>query len=322
MFHHGLSNIDDSVFEPIVKEANDAIIVAEENEKTGPGFHIVYINEAFTRIFGYAADEALGKSPRMLQGRDTCADTIREISTTVHRGGSIHRRIQNYDKFGQSVWVDVNIVPLHSDAANIRRFAAIERDVTKEVEYERQLAELAFADSLTALGNRRHFDSILDQEISRSARSGVPLCLGIIDIDHFKAVNDTWGHQIGDRVLIAVAKAIKQSVRNYDYVARIGGEEFAVVLPGAAQSDGVRIIARTCAGIRSRARVGVDDQTVSVTCSAGITSLAAAHDTAESLVARADRALYGAKNSGRDRVVEIIPEPAPEPAVELHDVSA
>jgi diguanylate cyclase (GGDEF)-like protein len=210
----------------------------------------------------------------------------------------------NYCKNGRPVWVDANIVPLPSHDGLIRRFAAIEREVTAEVHREHHLEELAFADPLTKLANRRFFEQTLERELSRAHRTQQPFCLGILDIDHFKAVNDTWGHPVGDRVLIAVANAVHQAVRVYDYAARIGGEEFAVILPGAARSDGLGIVNRVREYVHTSATVAVENQILSVTCSAGLTSLAAG-DTIESLMLRADRALYLAKDGGRDRVCEI-----------------
>jgi diguanylate cyclase (GGDEF)-like protein/PAS domain S-box-containing protein len=302
------------MFERIVNQANDAIIVAEFDPRGGRGFKITYANEAFTRIFGYSKDDAIGQSPRMLQGPDTSPDTIKEISRTVHRGEAIRRRVLNYCRDGQRVWMDVNIVPLPSPDGQIRRFAAIERDITLEVGHEHHLEELAFGDPLTKLGNRRYFDQTLVREMSRARRSGQPLSLAILDIDRFKAVNDAWGHPIGDRVLVAVAHAILQTVRTYDHVARIGGEEFVVLLPGAYLIDAEQITERICAAIRDEAYVVTDGRTVSVTCSVGLTSMLHPTEKPADLTLRADRALYLAKRDGRNRIVTLDHEPGPETA--------
>ena len=292
------------MFEQIVAEASDAIIVAEVNPDTGPGFRIVYSNRAFTHIFGYSCEEVRGKSPRMLQGPGTCGETVREISTIVHAGKSIRRRILNYTKAGQPVWVDLNIVPLSLPNDPIRRFAAVERDVTNDVERERQLEVLAFADPLTKLANRRYFDQTLERELSRARRHRVPLSLAMLDIDRFKFVNDTWGHPVGDRVLIAVARSILRSVRNYDFVARVGGEEFTVLLPGASLTHAEQVVERVCADVHTHAHAVVDTQTIMVTCSAGLTDLGEIDDK-ETIVSRADRALYAAKSEGRNRVMSL-----------------
>ncbi len=309
------------MFEPIVNQANDAIIVAEFDPEAGPGFKITYANEAFSRIFGYSREEAIGRSPRMLQGPQTSADTIKEISSAVHSGGAIRRRILNYSRSGDQVWVDVNIVPLPSPGGRISRFAAIERDITTEVGHEQHLEELAFGDPLTKLGNRRHFEQTLVREMSRSRRAGQPLSLALLDIDHFKAVNDTWGHPVGDRVLVAVSGAMSQAVRTYDHVARIGGEEFAVLLPGASLTDARMVVERICAAIREGAKVACDGHTVSVTCSAGLAALAYPDDKPEDLTLRADRGLYMAKNSGRNRVV-VFAECGAEIAGGEHELAA
>jgi PAS domain S-box-containing protein len=112
------------MFDRIVQHAIDPIIVAEIDPKAGPGFRIIYANEAFSRIFGYAAEEMLGRSPRMLQGPETCAETIEEISNVIHRGMTIRRRILNYTKAQQPVWIGVSIVPLDSPDGKVRRYRA------------------------------------------------------------------------------------------------------------------------------------------------------------------------------------------------------
>ena len=289
------------MFEQIVAEASDAIIVAEVGPNLGPGFRITYCNKSFTRLFGYSLEEVLGKSPRMLQGPDTCAETIKEVSSIVHAGRSIRRRILNYTKAGQAIWVDVNIVPLSLPGDPIQRFAAVERDVTNDVEREHRLEALAFADPLTKLANRRYFDQTLERELSRARRQRLPLSLAMLDIDRFKFVNDTWGHPVGDRILVAVARSILHSVRNYDFVARVGGEEFTVLLPGANLADGVHVVERICADVHAHAHAIVDTQTIMVTCSAGLTAVGDIDDP-ETIVRRADRALYTAKSEGRNRV--------------------
>jgi diguanylate cyclase (GGDEF)-like protein/PAS domain S-box-containing protein len=296
------------VFDRIVKEANDAIIVAEIKPEAGPGFRIIYTNDAFTRIFGYSSEDVMGRSPRMLQGPETCAETIREISSVIHGGRSIRRRLLNYTKAGQPIWVDVNIVPLPTYDGQVRRFAAIERDVTSDVHRERQLEELAYADPLTKLANRRYLERVLDGELSRARRFRSPLSLAILDLDRFKFVNDTWGHPVGDRVLVAVARSILHSVRRYDHVARMGGEEFAVLLPGTTLPEAADVIRRICADVRAHGHVIVGSQTIMVTCSAGISSFGDAQDTVEKVISRADQALYTAKNMGRNRVAILEPD--------------
>ena len=288
------------MFEQIVNEANDIVLVAEIGDEA-PGFRIAYINEAFCRLFGYSRTEVLGKSPRILHGPQTSLATIDEISAVVHQGGSIRRRVLNYTKSGEPVWVEVNIVPLAAAVGGRPRFAAIERDVSAEVEREHGLELLAFTDPLTKLPNRRHSDDVIRRELSRGVRTQAPVSLAMLDIDHFKAVNDAWGHYVGDQVLVAVAGAIRDAIRDFDHAARVGGEEFLVMLPGTDLTNAFRAIERVCAAISSRG-VRVGNQMIRVTCSGGVACSTGPNETVTSLMQRADRALYSAKKGGRNQV--------------------
>jgi len=289
-------------FEHIVSKANDIVMVAEVGEADGR-FRIAYVNEAFSKAFGYTSKEAIGQSPRMLQGPETDETVIDEISSAVHDGRQIRRRLLNYSKNGDRVWVEVNIVPLASMEQRVTHFAAIERDVTADVMREVALEDLALTDPLTKIGNRRFFDQTLDRELARCRRTQAPLALAFVDLDHFKSVNDVWGHQAGDKILSSFAVAAHRSVRVYDYLARIGGEEFAVILPGAGADGAVSVMERMCATVRATKFAVTEDKSIRVTCSAGIASFAPTTDSLESFLERADRALYQAKLAGRDRVV-------------------
>lgn len=172
---------------------------------------------------------------------------------------------------------------------------------------ETKLVELATTDSLTGLLNRREGFRRMTAECSRAYRSGSPLCVMMLDIDHFKSINDTWGHQSGDNVLVALAGILKNTLRISDIVCRYGGEEFLVVLPETSL-DNLKILAE-----RLRGRVESQDfetdggKPLKVTISVG---LAASHgeEDCDQLVGRADTALYRAKGNGRNRVCVMEPE--------------
>lgn len=175
-----------------------------------------------------------------------------------------------------------------------------------------KLYELSITDDLTGLHNRRHFKHILRREISRSVRHGVDLCLGIIDIDHFKMINDTNGHETGDRVLRALADVFNAAFRKCDITGRIGGEEFAVLLP-ETDLDGAMLVTD-----RFRERVEQEsgrllDGVGTFTVSIGITQRAVDTDDIDSLMKQADQALYRAKREGRNRVCVYSPEDADSP---------
>jgi diguanylate cyclase (GGDEF)-like protein/PAS domain S-box-containing protein len=290
-------------FRSVVDSAADAVIVIEV-DPADAGSRIVYVNPAFTRLTGYSAGEAVGKSPRMLQGAETSAEAARAISAAIHSGGAIRRRLLNYRKDGRIFWVEISIAPLPGGDRHPGLFAAIEREVTDEIRRERELEALASADPLTRLLTRRAGDAFLAREFARARRNGLAMALAILDIDHLKSVNDRYGHHVGDRVLSAFADVLRETLRSYDCAARIGGDEFMVVLPGTDRADALQVVDRVLAGVRRKSRVAVDHHRVGITCSAGLTSLGSGDRSAQALLRRADRALYLAKREGRDRLCE------------------
>jgi two-component system cell cycle response regulator len=167
----------------------------------------------------------------------------------------------------------------------------------------RELRELATRDALTGLLNRRAFDAVLAEEVDRARRLGHPLTLVILDLDHFKTINDTHGHAAGDAVLVAAAKVLEAEVRSIDRVARIGGEEFAVVLMETGADEGLIVARRLVDRVRARTVTLESGVSLNFTASAGVAALPAYGEPETTLPAAADKALYAAKNAGRDRAV-------------------
>jgi len=174
------------------------------------------------------------------------------------------------------------------------------REIDRRAEAESKLEEMATTDALTGLKNRRKFDTVIDSEWRRAMRQKAPIALLMIDADHFKAYNDTFGHQAGDQVLVGIAICISDSVsRAGDCAARYGGEEFAVLLPNTSATDAFKV----AEAIRGKVQGWSDDQTAS-TVSCGIASLVPAIGMDWTvLVAAADKALYAAKAGGRNQSV-------------------
>ncbi|WP_293857719.1 GGDEF domain-containing protein [Steroidobacter sp.] len=160
---------------------------------------------------------------------------------------------------------------------------------------------LSTIDALTKIPNRLAYEKRIDEELNRWRRFGQPICLAVWDVDHFKTINDSYGHRAGDRVLRAVAECFAGKVRSTDFVARYGGEEFVMILPGTQLDDAARFSERLRASI---AEIGFHFRgaPVSITVSSGVTALRA-DDTAEAVFDRADKAMYRAKESGRNRCV-------------------
>lgn len=170
--------------------------------------------------------------------------------------------------------------------------------------------QLSNIDPLTSLYNRRFFTEIMEAELQRARRLGSALSMLIIDIDHFKEVNDLYGHQMGDKVLVAITGTFGKELRSYDVASRYGGEEFALILPGTALDAGLEVAERLREAVASL-RFDAPLHDLRVTISIGVSSYCAyGPDDSESLLKRADEALYLAKHNGRNRV-ESVQEPAP-----------
>lgn len=182
-------------------------------------------------------------------------------------------------------------------------FIVVLNDITERKESEKKLYDLSVTDELTQIANRRHFENRLKEEIARSNRYGHPLSFMLIDLDHFKQLNDTYGHLFGDRVLQTVASVLKKHVRETDLVARWGGEEFAILMPETelqeAEGIGVRLLNKVSGtGISVEDGGNVD---VNITFSAGV-ACQIKDVIAERLIATADAALYESKQNGRNRI--------------------
>jgi diguanylate cyclase (GGDEF)-like protein len=167
----------------------------------------------------------------------------------------------------------------------------------------RELRELATRDALTGLLNRRAFDALLVEEVDRARRLGHPLTLVTLDLDLFKTINDTHGHAAGDAVLAEAAKVFEAEVRSIDRVARIGGEEFAVLLMETRAEEGLATARRLVDAVRARTVAFGAGGSLTFTASAGVSALSDDGMSAAALLAAADKALYAAKHAGRDRAV-------------------
>ena len=175
-------------------------------------------------------------------------------------------------------------------------------DITHQVERQERLEQDASTDPLTGLANRRQLDEFLSEELARARRDETPLSLLLLDLDHFKAINDTHGQAAGDALLTQVAASLLEASRDADLVARCGGEEFAVVLPRTA-AEGALQAAERCRARIKNTRVLWEGRILQVRVSVGVATLASAsHLGAAELLAEADRGLYDAKRSRRDTI--------------------
>lgn len=179
---------------------------------------------------------------------------------------------------------------------------AVRRAVLAEGRLRSELRRLAMFDELTGLANRREFFAGLEREIAGSSRTNRALAVAMLDIDHFKRVNDTWGHGAGDIVIRRVAELAVETMRGHDLVGRLGGEEFAIVMPGATANEAMAAGERLRRRIAAERIVLYDGTVIGITASTGVARFVRGQ-TADAVIARADEALYAAKNAGRDKVL-------------------
>ena len=208
---------------------NDSILITEAEPFANPGPRIVWANKSFYETHGFAPEEVIGKTPRILQGPDTDRNTLDRIRVAMQKWESIKVELLNYRKDGTSFWNEFEIVPVADDSGRYTHWVSVQRDVSERKKLEKQLFQLAFYDSLIGLPNRRLLNDRLTQTIAlskRSMRYGALMCL---DLDHFKELNDTHGHNVGDLLLIELSRRLGGCVREVDTVARFGGDEFVVI---------------------------------------------------------------------------------------------
>ncbi|MDX1588776.1 MAG: diguanylate cyclase [Oleiphilaceae bacterium] len=283
---------------------------------TDPLGRVNWANSAFTRVTGYPLAQIMGRKPgSLLQGPDTDPETVACMRHRLDRREPFTTEILNYRKDGAGYWVRISCQPDFGANDELLGFAAIQTDITAEKEVrldlqrevesrkklEYQLRYLARHDELSGMPNRRYFMQRGDTELNRARRYHNPVSLVLVDLDHFKRINDQHGHKAGDEVIQAFAALCQKTLREQDMAARIGGEEFVLLLPETGL-DGARTLAERLreelAGTAIRA-AGAD---IPVTASMGVVEALPETEALGSLLARADRALYRAKGEGRNRV--------------------
>ena len=274
-----------------LEQTADSVMITE------PDGTIRYVNRAFENYTGYGRDEAIGRQPSLMKSGKHDAEFYRDLWETIQAGQPFRATFTNRKRNGELFFEETTITPVQDETGRIRAYVSSGKDVTERVEMERQLREMAVTDPLTGLSNRLHFEQALEDEVERSHRYGSPLSLVMFDIDHFKAVNDTHGHEAGDDVLKTLATLASERLRRSDRLARWGGEEFLILAPGVGAGETATLAEKLRAAV-SACDFGIGD---AVTASFGIAELGPG-DSPKHLIRRADDALYAAKENGRNRV--------------------
>jgi diguanylate cyclase (GGDEF)-like protein/PAS domain S-box-containing protein len=262
---------------------------------------ILKINRAFTKITGYYAADVIGKTPRVLQSGlhdDVFYDLLWEsINSTGEWKGEIWNKRKNGEIYPE--WLTITAVKSHDDDVVVTHYVGTLLDITERKNHENQIHQLAFYDSLTDLPNRRLLTERLKQSISIERRANKQLAVMMMDLDRFKAVNDTFGHAAGDELLKQVAVRIKSHLRENDTVARLGGDEFVVVLADVHnQKDATHVAYLLIKNLMESFILSQNNQ-VEIGASIGISFFPQDGEDGEILMNKADIALYQAKRNGR-----------------------
>lgn len=262
---------------------------------------IVDVNAAFTRISGYAREDVLGRNPRLLgagrQDKAFYAAFWQSLMAQGHWSGELWNQRKN----GEVYAVLQHISAVHDENGQVTQYVALCSDITRRKAHEAQLDQMAHFDALTGLPNRVLEADRLQQAMAQAVRRGRRLALVYIDLDGFKAINDTYGHAAGDHLLVALAQRMKQALRDGDTLARIGGDEFAAVLVDLAhEADCSPLLQRLLTAASQPIRY--DNNSLQVSASLGVTFYPQPHDlTPDQLLQQADLAMYQAKQSGKNR---------------------
>ncbi|MCA1778991.1 MAG: diguanylate cyclase [Xanthomonadaceae bacterium] len=289
------SDLDPEVLQAALDQAYNAVIVTDATLDQ-PGPRIVYANPAFARQTGYPVEELIGQTPRIFQGPKTDRVMLKELRRRLDQGLTFEGSTVNYRKDGQRYHVEWNILPVRNPSGKIRYYLSVQHDVSDFIQAQSKLLLRANMDTLTGLITRNHGAELLERQLKLARRHNQPWSVGMVDIDHFKACNDRYGHAVGDEVLKALGKKMRAALRDTDKPIRWGGEEFLLLLPYNDQESALNVAKRMHASLKRFKHPKAGNITISV----GV----ATHrpgDEIKTLVERADKALYRAKHNGRNR---------------------
>ena len=267
---------------------------------TDPDMALVYVNHAFEQVTGYARDEAIGRNCRYLQGKDRDQPELDKIRLAIAEQRDGQALLRNYRKDGSLFWNMLHVTPVRDPRSGaVTHFVGVQHDITDVKRYQDELEHQANHDALTGLANRNLLKDRLQQALALAYRYERPFSLAFIDLDNFKLINDSLGHDIGDRLLKIAGARLAACVRQGDTVARLGGDEFVLLVTEQERDDRIyRSVQRVMAAI-SQPFV-IDEREFKVTCSIGIASFPRDGEDADTLLRNADTAMYRAKALGRN----------------------
>jgi len=288
------------------------------SDATLPDCPLTYVNPAFERMTGYMASEVCGTNCRFLQGTDTDQPARAEIRQALSEGKDARVVLRNYRKDGTLFWNELYLSTIRDHGGNITHFVGIQNDITVQIEATNQLQHLAHHDPLTGLANRSLLMAQLDQAIEQAQRKESTLAVLYFDLNNFKDVNDTYGHDAGDQLLLVVAARLRSVARSGETVARLGGDEFVVVLEDINTTrQPAKVMRRLSEKLQEPTNIlGTD---IYPGASVGMAIFPQDGETAEDLLKTADFKMYLAKHDAHANP-QPLPKKEPRPASRLRDL--
>ncbi|MEJ7872837.1 MAG: EAL domain-containing protein, partial [Rubrobacteraceae bacterium] len=333
---HGRAEQELHLRDRAIAASSNGIVISDPNQPDNP---LIYVNRSFELMTGYSAEELLGHNCRFLQGTDGDQPVLDEVRAAIREERDCLVLLRNYRKDGTLFWNELRLSPVHDERGQLINFVGVQNDVTerkqaeedlqrahdeledrvrqrtarlaeanaglqREIaerrELEEQLTHQAFHDPLSGLPNRTLFLDRLELALARAERRGGTVAVLFMDLDNFKVINDSLGHEVGDQVLLAVAERLENSLSAEKTVARFGGDEFTVLLEDVASvSDAVRVAERIEEALRAPFYLGGRERII--TTSIGIVLSTPGRELPEVLLRHADVAMYRAKAAGRAR---------------------
>ncbi len=320
-----LRYLSQKLFREAVEHRQEGLVITDPTLSDNP---IIYATPQFEAMTGYRAQDILGQNCRFLHGTGAEQPELAKLRQAIAERTSLQCTLQNFRKDGSPYWNLLTVSPIKNAQGRLTHFIGIQRDVTQAKKTEDQLLQsnaqllalnqvleqrvaertaelqrLATTDSLTGIHNRRYWLQRAEIEVAQARRQQSALSMVMFDIDHFKHINDAFGHPSGDRVLVRLCQVVQAELRLGDTFARIGGEEFMLLLPQSDLTHALQVAQRVRARLEALELSAIDHRPLRFTASFGVVAFNPQCNTVEALMTGADSALYRAKHAGRNCVM-------------------
>ncbi len=279
-----------SVFE----NTEEAIIIADAQGK------VISLNNAFCTIYGYCLEDLKGKNLRILHSGEQSKNFYKNMWHQILETGTWQGKMINKIKDGNNIPVWSTIKAIYDKSGNVINYTAVQTNLQELEDSQEKVNYLAYHDLLTGLHNRSNFEEYLSQALLSAKRNNTLLAVLFLDLDRFKIINDTLGHDTGDKVLVHIARRLEETLRESDYISRWGGDEFVIILEDVAVTSDLALVANSI--IESlKQPINIDEHHLSITASIGIALYPENGEDASTLIKHADSAMYLAKEKGKDK---------------------